>query len=167
MFPSLALGHLVPQAGPSWSVADPTASPGGHIRHELQHHLSKTHSSGLTPPPTLLCAVLAPSAYCLHQARCSVNSCSPFISLRQVFIDHTLFAHQTDLPFQTLAVLASAARCLLDLYLHTFKSAAQLNKDKKGCELDDGVWGAFLKHGDFVRLAVCHLTYQTLPAPYL
>lgn len=130
MFLSLALGHLVPQAGPSWSVADPTASSGGHICHELQHHLSKTHSSGLTPA-TLLCVVLALSAYCLHQTGCSVNSCSPFISLRQVFIDHTLFAHQTDLPFQTLTVLALAARCLLDLCLPTFELVAQLNEDKK------------------------------------
>lgn len=65
----------------------------------------------LTPPPLHLpCVLLVQSTYFPPQARCSANSCSPFISFRQVFIDHALFAHQTDLPFQTLTVLGLAAR---------------------------------------------------------
>lgn len=31
--------------------------------------------------------------------------------------------------------------CLLNLYLHMLELAAQLNKDKKVCVLDVGVWG--------------------------
>lgn len=83
-----------------------------HIGQEHQHDLSKTCCLGLPHPiPTPTHSVF--SSFSLHPLypRLDVQQqLLSFISSRQVFIDDALFAHQTDLPFQTLTVLGLAAR---------------------------------------------------------